>query len=101
MQRIAGMVGFRRVTCMVLTLLFLYPLWNPVRGDEAGSASVETLKAQLATVNRELDDAQRQLSAMPGPNFCCCAEHVPRLVEIPSGSHITLDNSFCCVNLFR
>ena len=28
-------------------------------------------------------------------------EHVPRLVEIPSGSHITLGNSFCCVNLFR
>jgi len=28
-------------------------------------------------------------------------ERVPRLVEIPSGSHITLDDSLCCVNLFR
>jgi Tfp pilus assembly protein PilO len=58
---------------MVLTLLLLCPLWNPVRGEEGGSAGVQALKEQLQTVNRQLDDAQRQLSAIPGPNYCCCA----------------------------
>jgi hypothetical protein len=73
MRKIAGLDGFRRVTCLVLTLLFLSPSWNPVRGEEGGSAGLQALKAQLETVNRQLDDAQRQLSAIPGPNYCCCA----------------------------
>lgn len=73
MQNSVGLSGFRRVTCMALTLLLLCPVWNPVRGEEDGSASLQALQAQLQTVNRQLDDAQRQLSAIPGPNYCCCA----------------------------
>jgi hypothetical protein len=73
MQRIASPDGFRKVICLVLTLLLLCPLWNPVRGEEGGSAGMQALRAQLETVNRQLDDAQRQLSAIPGPSYCCCA----------------------------
>ena len=67
------MFSFRRVVSLVLALLLLFPLWNPARGEESDSAGLLVLKAQLETVNRQLDDAQRQLSAVPGPNFCCCA----------------------------
>ncbi len=40
--------------------------------DESKETKEQVLKAQLDTVNRQIDDAQRELSRLPNPNWCCC-----------------------------
>jgi len=42
-------------------------------GDESKENRAQVIKAQLDTVNRQIDDAQRELSHLPNPNWCCCA----------------------------
>ena len=54
----------------VALLLGLPTLGRCAEGDS--STTRQILQSQLATVNRQLDDAQRELSAIPDPNYCCC-----------------------------
>ncbi len=64
----------RQCVCLVMVFVMLQCLLTyGYCGEEATSAKVAAIQAQLAAVNRQIDDAQRELSRTPGPNYCCCA----------------------------
>lgn len=58
---------------LLLVLLAMLSLPAAARAAQSDTTcSRSALVAQLATVNRELDDAQSKLTASPAPSTCCC-----------------------------
>jgi hypothetical protein len=57
---------------LVMAIILCLPI--PVRaGDDGPEAKLQMLKSQLETVNRQIEDAEKELSRIPNPNWCCCA----------------------------